>query len=249
MRLRGCRIALVGSTSSIARSLARELASRGALLHLGARDREETERDVADLTVRSGAPVTWSPFDALDLPSHRGFLEEARARMGGLDGVIVAFGLLGDQERARTDFAHAREILDLNFTAPASVLCEAADLVGEGGFLMGLGSVAGERGRQSNYTYGAAKAGLHVYLAGLRNRLAPRGIRVFTIKPGLIDTPMTFGLGLKGGPLAASPETCARGIVKALLAGREVAYVPGFWAGIMTLIRAIPEPVFKRMKM
>lgn len=247
--IRGRRIALVGSTSSIARALARELAARGAVLHLGSRDRDEAERDVADLSVRFGASVSWSPFEALELGSHRRFLEEARACMGGLDGVIVAFGLLGDQERARTDFAHAREILDLNFTAPASVLCEAAELVGEGGFLMGIGSVAGDRGRQSNYTYGAAKAGLHAYLGGLRNRLAPRGIRVFTIKPGVIDTPMTFGVGLKGGFLAATPETCARGIVKALVAGREVAYVPGFWAGIMALIRSIPEPVFKRMKM
>lgn len=249
MRLRGRRLALVGSTSGIARALARELALRGAVLHLGARDVEEASRDARDLEVRAGVPVTWSRFDALDTAGHRPFLEEARARMGGLDGVIVAFGRLGDQERARTDFAYARELLDLNFTAPASVLCEAAEVVGEGGFLLALGSVAGDRGRQSNYTYGAAKAGLHVYLQGLRNRLAPRGIRVITIKPGVIDTPMTFGMGLKGGLLASSPETCARGIVKALLAGREEAYVPGFWAAIMAIVRNIPEPVFKRLNM
>lgn len=250
--LRGRRICLAGSTSGIARALARELVRRGAILHLGARDREELERDAIDLALRGGGPVTGSFLDAADLDSHAAFLAEARQRMGGLDGLIVAVGILGDQERARRDFGHAREILDLNFTAPASLLSHGAALLedqGQGGFLMALGSVAGDRGRQSNYTYGAAKAGLHAYMQGLRNRLSPAGIQVCTIKPGPVDTRMLFGSGVKGGFLAATPEAAARGIVRALERGRDEAYVPGFWALLMALIRSIPEPIFKKMKL
>lgn len=250
MNVRGSRICLAGSTSGLGRALARELAAAGAFLHLAARDRDELERDARDLSVRHGASATWSVFDAEDFDQHPRLLSQAREAMGGMDGLVVAFGMLGDQQRARRDFAYARRILDLNFTAPASLLALAANLleVQRGGFLMGIGSVAGDRGRQSNYTYGAAKGGLHLYLQGLRNRLAPAGVKVFTIKPGILDTAMIFGSAVKGTFLAAQPETAARGILRALRTDREVVYVPAFWWGIISLIKAIPEPIFKGLK-
>lgn len=250
--LRGRRICLVGSTSRIARAVARELVARGAILHLGARDLEEARRDAVDLEVRSGLPVSVGRFQALDLASHAAFLAEARQRMGGLDCVVVAFGILGDQERARRDFSYARQVMDLNFLAPASVLSHAAAMLedqGTGGMLVALGSVAGDRGRLSNYTYGSAKAGLHAYLQGLRARLASAGIRVLTVKPGPVDTPMTFGMGFPGGRLTAQPEAVARGIVRAMERGSEVVYVPCFWNLIMGVLKAIPESIFKRMKL
>ncbi len=250
--LRGRRLCLVGSTSCIARALARQLAARGALLHLGARDLDQVERDAADLEVRGGNPVTFSRFEAMDLDSHASFLADAQARLGGLDGVVVAFGILGDQERCRRDFAYARQVMDMNYTAPASVLSHAAALLedqGGGGVLVALGSVAGDRGRPSNYTYGSAKAGLHAYLQGLRCRLAAQGIRVLTVKPGPVDTPMTFGLGFPGGFLTGNPDSVARSILKAMERGCEEVYAPCFWAAIMAAIRAIPESVFKKMKL
>jgi len=140
----------------------------------------------------------------------------------------------------------------MNYTAPASVLSQAAALLeeqGQGGLLVALGSVAGDRGRPSNYTYGSAKAGLHAYMQGLRGRLASQGIRVLTIKPGPVDTPMTFGLGFPGGLLTADPESVARSILRAIERGGEVVYAPCFWAGIMAVLRAIPESVFKKMKL
>jgi len=250
--VRGRRLCLVGSTSGIARALARQLVARGARVHLGARDLEEAERDAVDLQIRGGNPVSFSRFEAMDLASHADFLAQARERLGGLDGVLVAFGILGDQERCRRDFNYARQVMDMNYTAPASVLSQAAALLeeqGQGGLLVALGSVAGDRGRPSNYTYGSAKAGLHAYMQGLRGRLASQGIRVLTIKPGPVDTPMTFGLGFPGGLLTADPESVARSILRAIERGGEVVYAPCFWAGIMAVLRAIPESVFKKMKL
>lgn len=249
--LRGRRICLVGSTSGIARALARQLASRGAILHLGARDLEEAGRDARDLELRGGLPVGFSRFEALDLASHPVFLEEARRQLGGLDCVVVAFGILGDQERARRDFAYARHVMEMNYLAPASILSHAGAMLedqGTGGMLVALGSVAGDRGRPSNYTYGSAKAGLHAYLQGLRGRLAPAGIRVLTVKPGPVDTPMTFGMGFPGGRLTARPEAVARDIVRAMERGNEVLYTPCHWSLIMGVLKAIPESIFKRMK-
>jgi decaprenylphospho-beta-D-erythro-pentofuranosid-2-ulose 2-reductase len=116
-----------------------------------------------------------------------------------------------------------------------------------GGFVCALSSVAGERGRQSNYLYGAAKAGLTTYLSGLRNRLAPAGVRVLTVKAGIVDTRMSAGM--PGAALAASPAAVARAVVRAITRGRDVVYVPWFWRWIMLVIRLIPERVFKRLKL
>jgi short-subunit dehydrogenase len=243
-------VLVLGATSAIARSVAEQLGKRGFDLILAGRDVQEIEALARDLEVRSGVRAVARRFDALSFDSHRSFLEECRAVSDDtLFGVVMCFGYLGDQKSAEHDFGEARRILETNFLAAVSVLNLAAqDLEGKGeGFLCALSSVAGDRGRQSNYLYGAAKAGLTVYLQGLRNRLSRSGVRVITIKPGFVDTQMTFGR--PGLFLVTSPEAAARQIVGAILGGKDVRYVPGFWRLIMIAVRAIPERIFKRMKL
>jgi short-subunit dehydrogenase len=166
-----------------------------------------------------------------------------------LRGVVLAFGYLGDQRRAEEDPVEARRILDTNLTGCVIALnLVAAHLArGGGGFVCALSSVAGERGRQSNYIYGAAKAGLTAYLSGLRNRLAGAGVQVLTVKAGIVDTRMSAGM--PGSGLAAAPATVARAVVRAIERRRDVLYVPWFWRAIMLIIRAIPERVFKKLKL
>jgi short-subunit dehydrogenase len=161
---------------------------------------------------------------------------------------VLCFGYLADQQQAQKDFALARRTLDVNLTAAVSILELAADYFEERrrGFICALSSVAGDRGRQSNYIYCAAKAGLTVYLQGLRQRLARAGVQVTTVKPGFVDTRMTFGKA--GLFLVATPEQAARGIVRAIRKKRDCAYVPGFWRWIMLVVRAIPECIFKRLR-
>ena len=166
-----------------------------------------------------------------------------------LRGVVLAFGYLGDQRRAEDDPAEARRILDTNLTGCVIALnLVAAHLARSGGgFVCALSSVAGERGRQSNYIYGAAKAGLTAYLSGLRNRLAGAGVQVLTVKAGIVDTRMSAGM--PGSGLAVPPAAVARAVVRAITAGRDVVYVPWFWRVIMLIIRLIPERIFKRLKL
>ena len=243
-------VMIVGATSAIARALAREYAAAGEDVVLAGRDAEELESLAADLRVRHGIRAEAVPFDALAFDTHeavveRVFADSARAP----EGVVVALGYLGDQARAQHDPIEARRILDTNFTACVSLLNAVANrLEARGsGFICVLSSVAGDRGRQSNYLYGAAKGGLSVYLQGLRNRLFHRGVRVVTVKPGFVDTRMTFGK--PGLFLVAPPEKVARGIRRAIRRGRSTVYVPGFWGALMLVIRSIPEPLFKRLRL
>jgi short-subunit dehydrogenase len=242
-------VLVAGATSAIARAVAAELARRGHALVLAARDLAEAEALAADLRLRHGVAARAARFDALDFASHAAFAAELIAEGDGLEGVVVAFGWMGDAERARHEPDEARRTLDVNFTAVVSLLTPLADhLEGRGaGFICVVSSVAGDRGRQSNYVYGAAKGGLTVYLQGLRNRLFPAGVRVVTVKPGFVDTRMTFGL--PGTFLVAPPERVAAGIVKAIDRGADEVYLPGFWRPVMMAIRAVPERIFKRMKL
>jgi short-subunit dehydrogenase len=189
-------------------------------------------------------------FDALDFAAHPGFAAALLEAEGeALEGVVVAFGWMGDAGEARHDAAQAIRTLQVNLTAVVSLLTPlASHLERRGaGFVCVISSVAGDRGRQSNYLYGAAKGGLSVYLQGLRNRLFPAGVRVVTVKPGFVDTRMTFGL--PGTHQVASPERIARGIVRALQRGADEVYLPGFWRPVMLAIRAVPERIFKRLKL
>ena len=242
-------VLIVGATSTIARALAARLASEGATLHLVGRDDAETERIAADLTVRYGARTSWGHFEAEDYAAHASVVDEAIDSMGRLDGVVVSVGRLGEQPKAETDFDHAQRIIHSNYTGAASLLVLAANHLEkqESGFVIGISSVAGDRGRQSNYVYGSAKGALSLFLQGLRNRLNGSGVQVLTVKPGFVDTKMTFGK--PGLFLVASPEHVAEDVLNALNKGKDVLYTPWFWRWIMLLIRAIPEPVFKKLSL
>jgi short-subunit dehydrogenase len=243
-------VLVLGAASAIARAVAGELARRGFDLLLAGRDREELDRVAADLSLRYGVKAQGRAFDALAFDSHRAFVEACReTSRDSMAGAVLCFGYLGEQSAAQNDPGEARRVLDTNLVGAVSILSLLANHFEEkrGGFLCALSSVAGDRGRQSNYVYGAAKAGLTVFLQGLRNRLFPSGVSVTTIKPGFVDTQMTWGR--PGLFLVASPQAAAKRIVEAALKGEDQAYVPRFWWPVMLLIRLIPEKLFKRMKL
>lgn len=247
-------VLILGATSAIARGAAAAFAARGHALYLAGRDPDELERLAADLRLRHGAAVSHGYFDAEDYESHGPFVERVRRDTGRLHGVLLAFGYLAERERARTPSEGAATIAR-NLTGAVSVLEHCAAVFerqheesrDSGAFIIALSSVAGDRGRQSNYHYGAAKGGLNVYLQGLRNRLYPAGVRVLTVKPGFVDTPMTFGM--PGLFLVARPEAVGEAIARAPEGGRDVIYVPWFWRYLLLAVRLIPERVFKRMKL
>lgn len=241
-------VLILGATSGIARAVAAEFAANGYGLALTARDAAELERVAADLGLRFGVPVTAFPLDLLAPETHKAVLDSCFSLKGNdIEGAVFCIGAAGDSNTAEADPAEARRVLEINFSACIPLL----DLLAENfkkqgsGYLCVVSSVAGDRGRQSNYHYGAAKAGISAYLQGLRNRLHPAGVAVITVKPGFVDSRMTFGS--KGLFLVASPEKVARGIYRSIRRRRNVVYVPWFWRPIMFLVRLIPEAIFKRL--
>lgn len=244
-------VVIVGVTSAIARALAGEFAQRGHELIVASRDIEETNAIASDLEVRHNVKVVAKTFDAEAFGTHGAFVDECIRDAGtALDGVVLAFGFMDEQSVGQAKFDVARRTIDVNLTAVIS-LCEKFAAHFEPlrrGFIAGVSSVAGDRGRQSNYIYGASKAGMTAYLQGLRNRLHAANVHVVTVKPGFVDTKMTWGLPLPG-PLVATPENAARAIYEAVASKKDVAYVPWFWRYIMTIICAIPEWQFKKMKL
>jgi decaprenylphospho-beta-D-erythro-pentofuranosid-2-ulose 2-reductase len=238
---------ILGAASDIARATARRLAADGYDLLLAGRGPDRLQRDADDLRVRFGVDARPVAFDALDFDSHPSFYEHLPARP---DLVLCAFGLLGDQAKAEGDAGELRAVLDTNLTGAASILHVVARDMGErgAGTIVGISSVAGDRGRASNYVYGCAKAGLTAFLSGLRNRLAPKGVRVLTVRPGFVRTRMTEGMPLPG-PVTAEPEQVAEAIVRAVRRGRNEIYTLWMWRWIMLVIRCIPEAVFKRLKL
>lgn len=241
-------VLIVGATSTIARHVAERWAGRGTVLHLAARDAEEAERIGRDLRVRHGASVSWSAFEATDYDQHAALLDKAKTEMEGLDGIFVAVGMLGDQVEAEQETEHLRQIIEVNYTAVASLLTHAARrLEAQGhGWIAALSSVAGDRGRPSNYAYGSAKAGLTTFLDGLRGRLYESGVHVCTVKPGPTDTKMTFGMD-DPPPLMADPERVARDIVTAIDNRTDVCYTPPIWRYVMAALRLIPASIFKTL--
>jgi short-subunit dehydrogenase len=243
-------VLILGATSTIARAVAAEFATHGFDLILAGRDREELDALAADLKLRHGVSTSTLPFDALAFETHEAVLGSCFAQVGeALEGVVVCLGYLGDQAAAQGDFFEARRILDTNFTGCVSALNIIANHFEkmQKRFICVLTSVAGDRGRRSNYLYGAAKGGLSIYLQGLRNRLFHSNVRVITIKPGFVDTRMTYGR--PGLFLVATPEAVARSIFNAIKNSQDIAYVPWFWRWLMFIIRQIPEGLFKRMRL
>ena len=241
------RVFIAGATSAIAQATARVLAARGASFHLVARDGVKLAAVEADLRARGAARVASTQADLDETSRHGVLLDEARSALGGLDIVLIAQGLLPDQAACERSFGMARAALETNFLGPASLAAEAASRLERGATIVVIGSVAGDRGRASNYVYGAAKGGLAVFLDGLRHRLHASGINVVIVKPGFVDTPMTRAF--PKGPLWASPETIARGIVRAIDRRAGVVYLPAFWRLIMAVIRALPDRIFLRSKL
>jgi short-subunit dehydrogenase len=243
------KVLILGATSAIAQETAKLLARDGDHLFLVALEADRLEIVARDLEIRSGRKIGALAADLNDFAEHAGILDEARRALDGLDTVFVAYGVLGDQARCQASYAEADLVLRTNFLSPVSLLTAVAQLFeAQGhGTIVAITSVAADRGRQSNYVYGASKAGLDVFLQGLRNRMFPHGVRVVTAKPGMVDTPMTAHM--EKGLLFSAPETVARGIHRAMRGRRDVVYLPWFWRVILGVIRLIPEPIFKRMKL
>jgi decaprenylphospho-beta-D-erythro-pentofuranosid-2-ulose 2-reductase len=243
------RVVILGALSSVAIATARHYAAQGAALALAARREDELSVLAADLAIRGAAKAATFPLDLAQADPAASLAAMANA-LGGADVILLAYGALTDQARAEADLDYAAAQLRTNFTSAAGWCLAAANRLAaqDAGVLVVIGSVAGDRGRQSNYVYGAAKAGLGVLAQGIAHRLAAGGARAVLIKPGFIDTPMTAHLP-KGGPLWAKPEAIAQVIVKAADQGGPVVYAPGFWRFILLIIRAVPAGVFHRTKL
>ena len=241
------RVLILGATSPIARALALRFASDGAQLYLAARNADEARRVAEDVSARAGVTALSGTFDASDFASHDEFVRHAAAALGGLDGVVVCFGTLGDEDSAQTDPGEALATIHQNFTGAVSLITLAARHLEQqrSGFIIVIGSVAGERGRKKNYVYGSAKGALATFAQGLRGRLAASGVHVMTVKLGTVDTRMTWGR--EGALLTITPAKAADLIYAAYRKRAEVVYVPWFWRLIMGAIRMIPESRFKRV--
>lgn len=213
------------------------------------RDKERLKAVVADLLVRGARQAEGFALDMNKTAEHAQLLQRARAALGGLDTVFIAYGTLGDQPASEGNFAVAEKELRTNFLSVVSFLTLAANFFEKkgSGTIAVISSVAGDRGRQSNYVYGTAKGALTIFLQGLRHRLAGKGVKVITIKPGLVITPMTDHF--QHGALWVKPGVVARDIVRALDRGTAVVYTPWFWRWIMLVIRMVPEKVFVRTKL
>lgn len=240
-------VLVLGARSDIGLAAAHRFAAAGHDLQLAARNVETLEEDRVDLQLRHGVTVTLHEYDATDIGSLEAFVDG----LPEIPGIaVIAVGLLGDQERNDRDLAEAVRVMRSNYEGPAATLAVLANRFEArgSGTLVGISSVAGDRGRATNYTYGSAKAGFTAFLSGLRNRLAKKGVHVVTVLPGFVATRMTEGMDLPTR-LLAQPEDVAEAIWKAVERKRNVIYVLPIWFLIMLIIRNIPEVVFKRMKL
>jgi decaprenylphospho-beta-D-erythro-pentofuranosid-2-ulose 2-reductase len=242
-------VLVVGATSAIAMATAREYAREGARLFLVARDAERLAAVAADLRVRGAAAVETAVLDARDTARYEPLLDTVEAALGPPDVVLLAHGVLPDQSRCEQSVAATLGSIEVNFTATVALLTLLANRLEarRTGIIAVIGSVAGDRGRQSNYVYGAAKGGLAIFLQGLRNRLHRSGVVVITLKPGFVDTPMTAAV--PKNPLFASAATAGRAIHRAIERRRDVVYIPWFWRPIMAAVKSLPEALFKRLRL
>lgn len=238
---------ILGASSSIARAFAREVGGRGAAVTLVGRDAADLEATAADAQLRGAASARALLCDATD-PASRAALLPLAALAGTVLNVFLAIGSMPDQEAMDGDPELLRAMIEANYGGPVALLQGLAGSfeAQRGGRVVIVGSVAGDRGRRKNYLYGSAKAGLARYAEGLRARLHPAGATVTVVKPGFVDTAMTWGL--PGLFLVASPEACARAMLRAADRGVATLYVPFFWRYIMLIIQHIPAQVMKKLK-
>lgn len=238
---------VLGAKSDIGKAIAHKFAKNKFDIILAARDYAGLAGDARDLEIRYGVRTATLRFDAADTGSHPHLF-------GDMDpepfGVVCVLGYMGDQQKAEQDFAETKKIIDANYTGCVSILNIFANSFEKRktGFIIGISSVAGDRGRQSNYIYGSAKAGFSAYLSGLRNRLSRSGVDVITVKPGFVNTKMTEGMDLPP-ILTAQPEEAAEDIYNAWKKGKDVIYTKWFWRYLMLVIKNIPEKIFKKLKL
>lgn len=241
------KVLIIGATSAIAEAVARLYAARAASIVLVARNGSRLDTLAADLRVRGAQHVATHALDVNDAVNHAAMLDAAWAAQGGIDTVLIAHGTLPDQGACDASVDLALREFSTNGTSTISLCIALAQRLGPGSNLAVISSVAGDRGRASNYLYGSAKAAVTAFLSGQGQRLRKQGINVLNIKPGFVDTPMTAAF--KKGALWASADKVAQGIVRASDRRRAVAYLPGFWWAIMMVIKNIPEYVFRRISL
>lgn len=242
------RVLIVGATSAIAEATARLMAGRGYSLHLAGRKAERLEVIARDLTQRGAVVAGYTVFDAEQMCTAPGLLlDAAQAQMGGLDAILIAHGTLPNQMECIEQAAVALKEFRTNAMSIIGLVTEVANRFSKqgAGSIIVISSVAGDRGRQSNYVYGAAKGAVTIFLQGLRNRLHKSGVQVLTVKPGFVDTPMTQNF--KKGFLWANPAAIAKGILRGMDKRKDEIYLPGFWSIVMFIIRHLPEWIFKRL--
>lgn len=241
-------VLILGATSGIASALAYKFASENCNLILAGRNLEQIRLLANDISIRYNVQTFYKKFEASKTETHDTFFQECHNHLE-LDTVVLCYGYLGNQKLGEADFQHAQSIINTNFTSCVSILNIVANYF-EGkrrGTICAISSVAGDRGRQSNYLYGSAKGALSIYLQGLRNRLRKSGVHVLTVKPGFVDTKMTYGQ--QGMFLVAKPEAVAKDIYNAVYKKKNTLYTPFFWRYIMLIIKYIPENIFKKMSL
>jgi len=238
-------ILILGAKSDIAKAIARTYAKHGYNIYLAARNNHELNTFAQDLSLRSNQDITLVELDILDYKSHKKFYNNLREKPVG---VISAIGYLGNQKEAESNFNETHLIIDTNYTGVISLFeIIAHDFEKrKSGFIVGISSVAGDRGRKSNYIYGSAKAAFSTYLSGLRNRLYETNIHVMTVKPGFVATKMTENIDLPK-ILTGQPEEIANDIYTSQQAKKNILYTKWIWRWIMLIIRNIPEFQFKKM--
>lgn len=240
-------VLIIGARSDIARAVARSFAALGHPIQLAARRAAELADDRADIELRFGVPVSLHELDVLDSAGHQAFVD-------GLPCLpqiaVCAVALMGNHAQSIADPMAALTVIRTTFEGPASIIAVLANRFEArgSGTIIGISSVAGERGRASNYVYGAAKAGLTAFLSGLRNRLSAKGVQVITVLPGFVATSATDGMTLPPA-LTASPDEVAAAILRAIRKGQDVIHVRRIWWPIMVMIRLLPESLFKRTKL
>jgi decaprenylphospho-beta-D-erythro-pentofuranosid-2-ulose 2-reductase len=243
------RVLVLGATSAIANGVMRPLAVNGARFYLVARSSEKLAAVSSDLLTRGASAVFARVMDLDDTSAHAEMLAEAVKELETIDLALLAHGVLGDQEKAQAEYAATEAILRTNLLSAVSLITWLANYFEktQQGVLAVISSVAGDRGRKSNYIYGASKGALNIFLDGVRNRIDRSGVHVLTIKPGFVATPMTAHLPQNA--LFAHPSAVGRGILKAIEKRKDVAYVPPVWALIMLIIRSVPNSIFKKLNL
>jgi len=246
------RVLIFGATSAIAEQTARQLVQDGASVYCIGRNEQKLDRVISDLKVRAGVNqiIAGISADLIDQSKHQDLIMQANQALGGLDAVLIAHGTLPDQKACEADAELTQKEIHINALSVINLLTILGNqFEAQGkGVIAVISSVAGDRGRQSNYVYGAAKGMVSIFLQGLRNRLASKGVSVVTIKPGFVDTPMTSEFDKKG-PLWAKPDAIAKGILSAMRKGKNEVYLPWFWWWIMQIIKHIPETIFKKLSL